>query len=216
MQISTYLSQLTGLTPQVLLGTPGSLTPPLVAVSADAAGLHTITLWAVPNVTQPTPEALAAALAAPEPPPSVTKLATRLVEAAAAACATISAQVIPDQVHRDAYTNAATIVWANAGAAPTTDPAKTLFAQQAAAAGITDPAAFAKVVTTVSLASMRLSTILGTLQGAAAVAKTPSDLSAALTAFAKALGDFVASLNAAGLTVTIDAPAPIVIAGLAA
>ena len=150
-------------------------------------------------------------------PPTVDALATLLSSAAAAACATISAQVISDQC---------------APATPTTTPRRSSGPMRAPrrrptlprrcsrsrppAAGITDPAAFAKVVTTVSLASMRLSTILGTLQGAAVAAKAKSDLSTALTAFETALGDFVASLNAAGLTITINAPAPIVIAGLAA
>ncbi len=195
MQITSYLETYTGLSRTALFGSK----PALVAIAQDGNGVISFPVWSVPNLAPPTAAQITAALAAPPP---LVELAQQLSGEAGGVCAKITAQVIPDQVHRDAYNNAATIVWANGGVAPTTDPAKTAFAAQAASAGIADPATFAKVVTAVSLASMQLSTILATLQGAVAAAKTAGDLTTALSAFQKSLSDFIASLNSAGLTVT--------------
>lgn len=144
----------------------------------------------------------------------VSDLASDLMTAASGACSAITAQVIPDPTHQLSYTNAATIVWASGGGAPTAEPAKTIFAQQALASGIADPAIFAKVVTAVSLGSMQLATILGSLREAARNAQSPNDLGAALSAFEATLNGFVSQLNAAGLTVTVAAPPAIVISGI--
>ncbi|MET3409446.1 hypothetical protein [Methylobacterium sp. 1030] len=137
-----------------------------------------------------------------------------IIAAASAACDFVTVQVIPDATHQTSYTNAATIVWASGGKAPTTDPAKTIFAAQGATVGITNPDTFAQVVIAVSLASMQLATILGTLKAATDTAKSASDLSSAISTFEAELGSFVSGLNSSGLTVTVKAPDPIVIAGV--
>ena len=79
MQISTYLTQLTGLTAAQLFGSTGA--PSLVRVRQDAAGNVTLAGWAVPGVAEPTEAQIVAALAAPEPSPSP---ATLLAYASAA------------------------------------------------------------------------------------------------------------------------------------
>jgi hypothetical protein len=143
--------------------------------------------------------------------PSVDQLRTLLVAAASAACDAVSGHIIPDATHQNAYTNAATIVWANGGNAPSADPAKSVFAAQGASVGIADPADFAKVVVAVSLGSMELATVLATLKGAAEKAQTTEDLAAGLIAFETSLHAFVTGLNSAGLTVSVSEPDNIII-----
>lgn len=152
----------------------------------------------------------------PQADVSISGLATSLVAAADAACDAVTAQIIPSATYSQAYQNAATIVWANGGKAPTADPQKTIFAAQGASVGINDPDAFAQVVTAVSLGSMQLAAILATLKGTALRAKSINGLNGALSTFEQSLGEFVSHLNAAGLTVTVEAPPTIAVPGLTA
>ena len=150
----------------------------------------------------------------PQADVSIPGLAAVLLEAAQIACDAVTVQVIPSATYAQAYQNAATIVWANGGKAPTDDPQKTVFAAQGASVGVTDPEAFAKVVTAVSLGSMQLAAILATLKGTASRAKSSNGLNGALTTFEQSLSDFIAQLNTSGLTVTVETPPAIAVPGL--
>jgi hypothetical protein len=137
-----------------------------------------------------------------------------LIAAASSACDAVAAQIVPSVAQQSAYTNAAGLVAASGGGAPSTEPFKSVFAALGAAVGISDPATFAKVVSSTSLASMQLVTILGMLKGGVAKAMVVADLSNALTAFEQALAGFVSGLNKSGLTAEIKAPDAIVISGI--
>ena len=145
--------------------------------------------------------------------PSVKALADQLVSEATRACSAISRQIVPDDTHRTAYANAATIVWGNGGKAPSDDPAKSIFSAQAAALGLSADA-FAQVVTSVSLASLQLATLLSAVRGSAGTATSSNDVQTTLAAFESGLATLVSTLNASGLTVTIAPSPPIQIAGL--
>jgi hypothetical protein len=153
--------------------------------------------------------------APPAPPaptaPTLDHLRAQIVTAASAACDSISGYIVPDATHQNAYTNAAIIVWANGGNAPSADPVKSVFSAQGASVGISDPDTFAKVVVAVSLSSMELATILATLKGAADVAQTANDLSASLQEFENSISSFVDSINSSGLTVKVEKPFAITI-----
>lgn len=145
--------------------------------------------------------------------PDPTSLAPTVIDAATRACDAVTQQIIPDATHQQAYQNAATIVWGSGGKAPTADPAKSVFAGQAKALGLSVDT-FAGVVSAVSLLSLQLATLLSTLRAGASDATTIDQLNGALTAFEAGLSGLVGSLNAAGLTVAVKAPDPILIAGL--
>lgn len=140
-------------------------------------------------------------------------LAQSLVAAASAACDALTAQIVPSETHRIAYGNAAAIVLANGGQAPSAGSAKTVFAMLAAAVEL-EPDTFATVAQEVSLVSLQLAAALSTLRAAAASAKASSDLASALTAFEGSLSALVTALTSAGLTVAVTAPAAIVIPGI--
>ena len=145
-------------------------------------------------------------------PMPVAMLAARLSAAAKASADAVTAQVATCETHLAGYTNAAMYV-AAAGGVPANDPVKTAFTAMAAANGLT-PAAFAELCDALSATAMTLSSTLATLQGAAAKATTAADLVTALTAYETALTSLIGQMNAAGLTVTIEAPAAISIAGI--
>ena len=151
-------------------------------------------------------------VAPPVPPPSVEDIAAQILGSATHVCGIITQQVVPDETHRTAYTNAATIVWGNGGKAPTAEPAKTIFSAQAAALGL-KPETFASVVQAVSLVSLELATLLSTLRGSTSAAETYDQLKDALAAFETGLVDLVTKLNGAGLTITVAAPEAILIEG---
>lgn len=140
-------------------------------------------------------------------------LAQPLLAAASAACDALTVQVVPSETHRIAYSNAAAIVLASGGQAPTTDPAKTVFAALASSVNL-QPSTFATVAQEVSLVSLQLAAALSTLRAAVLTAKAPADLAAALSTFEAGLSALVAQLNGAGLTITVTPPAAIVIPGI--
>ena len=212
MLFRSFITGYTGLSVLQLYGLSG--TSGLMESMEMLDGSVAITRWNVPNVAAPTAAAIAAALAAPEPAPSLATLAADLVAAASAACDAVYGQVAPDAKHATAYSNAAAVV-GPAAVVPTADPAKSAFVLMAASFGFaSNPQGFATLVTNVAAASMTLSAILGALEAAAAKAATPADLAAALGTFETALGSLVATLNGAGLTITVTAPAAITVTGL--
>lgn len=149
----------------------------------------------------------------PTPPPTQAQLAASLAAAASAACTHVIAQIYPDAAHQAAFQNAASIVNGNGGAAPAVDPLAKKFENLAAIYGLS-ASAFATLVVAMQGASFDLSAALATLNGAAADATTPAELAAALTSFETALAAALVEINAAGLPITIAAPAPIIIAGV--
>lgn len=233
MQIITYLSQITGKSAAVLLGLSGSPggAPPaplvgwrLVGARVDetgavtAPGAYEITLWDASltdaGISVPTADALATALAAPEPGPTQAQLAEALVAAASAVAGSVTSQVAPDQTHLAAYVNAALIVGPSA-TVPSGGLVGNAFTALATANGFgSDLQAFATLVVNVAAASLTLTAAYSTLVGAVQSAKTASDLAAVLSAFEDAVGAVVSGLNAAGLPITISAPAPISIRGI--
>lgn len=70
--------------------------------------------------------------ATPAPAPALASLQAALIGAASAVAARIVGEVEPDPTHAAAFTNAAMIVAANAGAAPASGPFAAAFAQLAA------------------------------------------------------------------------------------
>jgi hypothetical protein len=144
--------------------------------------------------------------------PPVPELAAALKAAASTACAALTAQIVPDVTHQNAYVNAAAMVGPSA-TVPTVPPVSTAFGALASAFG-QQPQAFATLVVAISAASQTLSAILTTLSTAASAATTSAQLASALAAFEASLASLVTSINAAGLTVAVVAPAAISIVGI--
>lgn len=185
-------------------------TAPLVKLS-DAGDGPIITAWSVPGVPEPTEEEWAAALAAPDPAPSLAQLQAEVIAAAQSSADSITTQIAPDSTHQLAYLNAAAMVWSANGAAPTSGPSAAIFAAYAADFGVS-PAVLAARVLAGSAGSIALSGALVALQGAASVATTSAGLAAALATFEAALSGIVANLTAPGLLVV--APPAISIPGV--
>lgn len=152
--------------------------------------------------------------APPAPALTQAQVAEIVLACAGAATNAVIAQVVPDQTHLTAYLNAASCVGPSA-TVPTVEPLKSAFGALASANGFgSSPAAFASLVVQVSALSLSLSALLTSLTASTAAAKTAADLAGAVQTFESGLSSLVAALNAAGLTVTISAPAAIKVAGL--
>lgn len=146
------------------------------------------------------------------PNTSVDFVRAQLNTDAVQACQTVSAQIVPDLVHQNAYLNAAAMI-GTSGTLPSSDPIKTQFNALASSVGLT-PSQFANVVINVAATSFALSATLITLQTACQTANNMNDLTNARDAFDVSLGSIVDSLNSSGLVVNITKPAKISIPGL--
>lgn len=143
--------------------------------------------------------------------PTQAQLAAAVVSAGSAATGSIVSQIAPDATHQNAYQNAASMVWASGGAAPSSGPGQAIFASYAADFGVT-PAVLASRVVAGSVGAIGLSGALLALEEAAATATTSAQLATALATFETTLTGIVSNLTATGLVVT--APAAISIPGV--
>jgi hypothetical protein len=205
MDFWAYISQYTGLSITALQNGPDG---PLVRPLCDVEGNVSFPIWKVEGKDKPTPQQVAAALAGV---PALADLQATLAAAASTACASITTQVAPDQAHQFAFTNAAAILNAAGGVAPSSGPLAAKFAELAAAFGH-NAADFAVAVLAIQGASLDLGAALTTLLRAAAAATSPGDLASALTAFEASLANVVSEVTAAGMV--IAAPPAISIRGV--